>query len=180
MRVGATNWRNTKILIGGMSAFGSVVASVVLVLTFQVGEFSGLDRWVLSLAAGAISILASTPLLVIGISWYQSVKWIPAVAILIYVVSLNAWSLAFDELFVRVLASAGSEGTFNYRELIYTHLVDEGGGIPAFGIGANTLLASSLRVENFGALFRVIAVSGGVACLLCLFACVHVLGWSPI
>ena len=180
MRIGATSYRNIKVLIGGMNAFGSIVALVVLVLTFQLGAFSSLDRWVLSLAAWTISILASTPLLVIGASWQLSVKWIPALAILFYLVSLNAWNLAFDELFVRVLAWAGSEGTFNYRELMYTHLVDEGGGIPAFGIGANALLASSLLVENSGTVFKVTAVLCGVACLLCLLACAHVLGWFPM
>jgi hypothetical protein len=173
------NWRNIQILSIGISAFGGAVALVVLVLTFQLGEFSSLDRWALSLVAGTISILVSTPLLVLGTSWYPSVKWIPAVAILVYVVSLNAWSLAFDELFVRVLALAGSESTFNYRELMYTHLIDEGGGIPAFGIGANTLLALSLLADKSVALFRVTAASCGVACLLYIFACAHVLGWFP-
>jgi hypothetical protein len=167
-------------LIGGVSVFGAVVALVILVLTFQVGGFSSVDRSVLSLAAGTISVLASTPLLVMGLSWRPSVKWIPALAILLYVVSLNAWNLAFDELFSRVLSRVGPEGAFNYKELMYTNLVDEGGGIPVFGIGANTLLASSLLVANSGPLFKVTAGACGVACLLCLLACAHVLGWFPM
>lgn len=180
MSIAAMSRRNTRVLTGGIGIFGALVALVILVLTFQVGEFSSVDRSVLSLAAGAMSILASTPLLVMGFSWIPSVKWIPIPAILLYVVSLNAWNLALDELFSRVLAWVGSDGAFNYKELMYTHLVDEGSGIPVFGIGANTLLAASLLVVNSGVVFKVTASACGMAGLLCLFACAHVLGWSPI
>ena len=180
MSIAPMSRRNTTVLIGGVSVFGALVAIMILVLTFQVGEFSSVDRSALSLTAGAISILACTPLLLMSGSWMPSVKWLPIPAILLYVVSLNAWNLALDELFSRMLSWAGSEGAFNYKELMYTHLVDEGGGVPVFGIGANTLLASSLLVGNYGAVFKVTVTACGVACLLCLLACAHVLGWSPI
>jgi hypothetical protein len=180
MSIATLSRRNTGVLIGGVSVFGGVVALVILVLTFQVGAFSSVDRSVLSLTAGVISTLASAPLLAMSVPWRLSAKWIPALAVLLYVLSLNAWNLAFDELFARVLAWVGPEGEFNYKELMYTHLVDEGGGVPVFGIGANALLASSLLLVNSGAVFKITAIACGACCLLCLLACAQLLGWFPI
>jgi len=180
MNIAIPSRQSPIVLVGGFGVFGAVVALVVLVLTFQVGEFSSIDRLVLSLVAGTISILAATPLLLLGVSGRFSIKWIPVLAVLLYVVSLNAWNLAFDELFARVLARVGAEGRFNYKELMYLHLVDEGGGIPVFGIGANALLASSLPLPNSGAAFKLTATACGAASLLCLLACAHLLGWFPM
>jgi hypothetical protein len=180
MNIVTLSRRSTGVLFGGVSVFGGVVALVILILTIQVGAFSSVDRSVLSLTAGVISILASAPLLAMSGPWKLSGKWIPALTILLYVVSLNAWNLAFDELFARVLAWVGSEGEFNYKELLYAHLVDEGGGVPVFGIGANALLAWSLLSLNSGAVLKITAVACGACCLLFLLACAQLLGWFAI